>query len=75
MNNFKFKHEIAEEFGLKMQTFRAWLKKYDLQIPRGLVSPSDQKKIYDKLGYPSGVNEDDFLLAGEEQIFPDERED
>lgn len=60
MIEHKYKKEIAAEYGLKPRTFHNRLKRYHLIVPRGLVSPRDQKRVYERLGYPIGVNEDDF---------------
>jgi len=47
----KTKTQIAEELGISLSTLQRWLKKHDLHIPRGLISPEKQKKIYKVLGY------------------------
>jgi len=48
--SFKTKHEIACELRICVKTLRNKLKRRGIVIPRGLISPEDQKRIYAALG-------------------------
>ena len=48
----KTKQEIAKEYGVCTKTFNKWLKHNSVNIPRGLIYPSLQSKIYNELGKP-----------------------
>ena len=66
---YKYKKEIVEEYGWDRKTLYNKLKKYDIKIGRGLLSPGQQKEIYECLGYPIGVEEEDYRdlpLSGKE---------
>ncbi len=43
------KSQMAHEMGICLRTFQRKLKKANLNIPRGLISPSCQLKIYQAL--------------------------
>lgn len=43
------KSQMAHEMGICLRTFQRKLKKANLNIPRGLISPSSQLKIYQAL--------------------------
>ncbi len=60
MPAYKYKKEIVEEYGWNRKTLYNRLQKYDLHIGRGMLSPAQQKEIYECLGYPSGVEEEDY---------------
>ena len=64
----KYKNEIAGEYGFDRKTLYNRLRKCELLLPRGLLSPEQQKKIYDCLGYPAGVKREDYeeSTAGKE---------
>jgi len=47
----KTKSQIAQELGISLRTLQRWIKKTDLEVPRGLVSPEKQKELIEKLGY------------------------
>jgi uncharacterized protein YjcR len=47
---YKYKGEIAEDLGISLSTLKRWLIKQDIKIPRGYVSPENQKLLYLKLG-------------------------
>lgn len=44
----KTRQEIADELYISYSTFKRWLKKQGISLPRGLVLPCYQKLIYDK---------------------------
>ena len=47
---------IAEEFEMKPRQLTAKILKFQLDIPSGDIMPKHQKMIYEKWGYPTGVN-------------------
>lgn len=48
----KTKKQIANEYGICTKTLNKWLKKEDIPLQRGLISPKSQELIYEKLGNP-----------------------
>jgi 5-formaminoimidazole-4-carboxamide-1-beta-D-ribofuranosyl 5'-monophosphate synthetase len=52
----KSRQEIAWEYGIDRKTFYYWLKKSNLQLPGGVLCPSDIKKIYRIFGNPYLLN-------------------
>jgi DNA invertase Pin-like site-specific DNA recombinase len=44
---------MAIEYGVSRTTFYRMLKKKEITLSRGLVTPNEQRKIYEKLGYPA----------------------
>ena len=60
MLEHKFKKEIAHEYGWDRKTLYNKLCRCGLFIGRGLVSPEQQKQIYNRLGYPPGIKEVDY---------------
>jgi len=55
MEKPKTKNQIAQELGISLRTLQRWIKKSNLHVPRGLVSPQKQKEILEKLGYTSST--------------------
>ena len=53
MPTFKTRQEIANEYGIDRKTLYRWLKKENIKIPRGLINPKLQSKIYNVLGKPN----------------------
>jgi hypothetical protein len=45
MPSFKYKKEIADEYGWDRKTLYNKLKEHDLSIGRGLLSPAQQKGV------------------------------
>ncbi len=60
MAKHKLKIDIVREYGWDRKTLYNKLKRYDVQIPRGYLSMGQQKMIYECLGYPEGVEEEDY---------------
>ena len=50
---FKSRSQIAQEYGIHRDTLRRLLKRYDIKLPRGLVSPKDQSIIRNAIGQVS----------------------
>lgn len=48
------RQEIADEFGISRNTLRNWLKKSDLEIKKGLISPKDYLRIKLHFGFSDG---------------------
>ena len=52
MQKAKTRQEIANEYGVDRKTLYRWLKRENIEISKGLVTPKEQKLIYDRLGKP-----------------------
>jgi transposase-like protein len=52
LKNAKTRQELAAEYGVCSKTFNKWLKKYWIEMDRGLINPKEQEIIYSKLGIP-----------------------
>ncbi len=48
----KTRERIAAEYGICVKTLNKWLKSVGLEIPRGMICPQSQIKIYEKFGFP-----------------------
>lgn len=51
----KTRQQIALEYKVSTKTLNKWLKIYSLDIPRGLITPKDQKLVYYALGVPKNA--------------------
>jgi len=51
----KTKQQMADEYGVCRKTFNKFLQKKQIKLDRGLISPKDQKVIYDELGEPDAI--------------------
>lgn len=49
----KTRTQIASEYEVSPRTLKRWMQKYNVDIPKGNITPKYQKIIYDKLGRPS----------------------
>lgn len=49
----KSRKQLAAEFGIDPKTFRRMLKRHDLDLPLGLLTPEWVEKIYQTLGRPT----------------------
>ena len=47
----KSRQQIADELGIHISTLKRKIQKLDLEIPRGLIPPDLQEKLYEELGY------------------------
>lgn len=48
----KTRAEFAAEYNVKPRTFRRWLKKANIELPSGYITPKYQRLIYDTFGMP-----------------------
>ncbi len=48
----KTRQQIAEEYGITPRTLRRWIKKNNINLPKRLICPQEQKKIYEAFGPP-----------------------
>ncbi len=55
MPKTKTRQELAYEFGMSRTTFYRLLKRMNISLSPGLVTPVEQEKIYQKLGNPKSV--------------------
>ncbi|MCD2260212.1 helix-turn-helix domain-containing protein [Psychroserpens luteolus] len=49
----KTRQQIAIEYGISPRTLRRWLKQDEIYLPKRLLTPREQKRIYKKFGWPS----------------------
>lgn len=47
----KNKKQLAAEMGISLRTLQRRLKSTGVNVPRGLISPSQQKEIWERLGW------------------------
>ncbi|MCG8310038.1 MAG: hypothetical protein MI975_21760 [Cytophagales bacterium] len=52
----KTRTQLASEYGVSRKTLYNWLKNHNIVLGKGQLTPSDQKKIIDKLGPPDKYN-------------------
>jgi hypothetical protein len=48
----KSHQRIADEYGISVRTLNRWIKRKELDIPRGLIDPFHQEQIYKAFGTP-----------------------
>jgi hypothetical protein len=48
----KTRQQMADEYGVCRKTFNKLLRKKQIRLEKGLISPKDQLCIYEKLGIP-----------------------
>jgi hypothetical protein len=51
----KTRQQVADEYGISVNTLKNRLKRIRIKLPKGLIFPSTQKIIYSRLGLPSGL--------------------
>lgn len=56
MSEAKTRQEIALLYGISTKTLKKWLERENINLPKGLISPKDQERIFEKLGVP--INSD-----------------
>jgi hypothetical protein len=56
----KTRQEIAEEYGIDRKTLYRWLRRLNIELPKGLIFPSFQKVIYEELGTPHQLQFKEF---------------
>jgi len=44
----KTRKQIAEEYNICRKTFNRWLKKHNINLTNGVISPKEQEIIYKK---------------------------
>ena len=49
----KTRKELADEYGIDVKTFKAWLVREGLDIPPGLICPKHLALIREKFGNPA----------------------
>lgn len=50
LSKVKTREQIANELGISRKTFYNWLKKEEITLGRGLITPKEQQIIYEKFG-------------------------
>lgn len=51
----KTRKQIADEYGICERTFRRWLEKAGIKLPKRMLAPKEWQQIYDEFGEPPGV--------------------
>jgi hypothetical protein len=50
----KTRTQLADEYGISRKTFVDLLKRYQMELPKGLIPPEKVVEIYRVLGPPGG---------------------
>jgi hypothetical protein len=58
----KSKQQMADEYGVCRKTFNKLLINEHIKLKRGVISPREQKNIYNKLGTPAGLKKTQNFL-------------
>jgi predicted DNA-binding protein (UPF0251 family) len=53
MSKAKTRKQMAREYGVNRRTFYRMLKRADIKVSHGLITPEEQREIYSKLGDPA----------------------
>jgi hypothetical protein len=56
----KTRAQIAAEYQVSPSTLRRRINKARLAIPAGTIFPAYQRLLYERLGYPGGVDSADY---------------
>jgi DNA invertase Pin-like site-specific DNA recombinase len=48
----KSRAEVAEEYGINVKTLYRWIKKSNIILPKGLITPFHLQLIYNTFGIP-----------------------
>ncbi len=48
----KTRKQIADEYSISERTFRRWLKRAGIVLPKRMLTPLEQDIIYDSFGSP-----------------------
>ena len=60
MEQAKTRQEIAAEYGVSRDTLRAWLKRENIKLTPGRVTPAELNVIYEKFGHTSKLQSKKF---------------
>ncbi|MFN7118091.1 MAG: hypothetical protein ACK4TA_14920 [Saprospiraceae bacterium] len=52
MKGAKTRQQMADEYGISRWTFNRWLKRANILLQGGLVTPHEQELVYQTFGYP-----------------------
>lgn len=52
----KTRQQIALEYGICTKTLKKWIDNADITLNGGLITPTQQFKIYQKFGIPRNSN-------------------
>ncbi|PZX48676.1 helix-turn-helix domain-containing protein [Algoriphagus chordae] len=55
-NKAKTRQQFANEYGVSVKTLSRWIKRRNLCIENGLLTPATQNVLYDSLGLPFFAN-------------------
>ena len=47
----KTREQISEEYGISVKTLKKWIKNSGIELPKGLISPSWQERLYQHFGH------------------------
>ncbi len=51
----KTRKQIADEYGISPKILSRWLKKQNIKLTTGLITPKEQENIYNIFGKPKNV--------------------
>lgn len=57
----KSRKEIAEELGISTRTLKRWTKKFEIEIPSGLICPKIQKTLKSRVFLDDSFEKSDFV--------------
>jgi transposase len=57
----KSRKEIAEELGISTRTLKRWTKKFEIEIPSGLICPKIQKALKSRVFLDDSFEKSDFV--------------
>ena len=52
MERSKTRLEIAREYGISRKTLQRWIKRENIKLTKGLITPVEQELIYSRFGRP-----------------------
>ena len=56
----KSRRQIAAEYQVSEATLRRRLRQLELCLPKGYIFPAHQRLVYERLGYPAGIDPADY---------------
>ena len=51
------RQQLADMYGVNRKTFYRWLKRSEIDLPKGLITPKIQLEIFKEFGSPAQLND------------------